>query len=602
MKIVVWAASALIVLSFPVSVRCVSAEEVAPQDEYMKRLKVHQTIQPLGETPFGESINLYTGELSFRQTDVSLEGTGPTIVLARETTTAQTRELRLLPGAFHDWVLSVPRIETLMPMASTRPPTGGAAVSTPGQYWKVSAFANDTTGTDARCSHFGVPRYTSPIHIDDWWQGYELITEDGGRQQLLKRTAENPGKPAMVDGGGQPLAFPAVTAQHWQLTCLPTTSNGQAGEAFLAIAPNGNKYYFDYLVGERASAIARESGMGTTNYYQQRMWATMYVSRIEDRFGNRVDYQYTGDRLTSITGSDGRAVSILWRSDARVIDQIIVQPADAQPQVWRYEYSNATTAGRIRYWLSAVVQPDNARWSFSLANLDTNAGLPGFSDCGVRTNPQNHLISATSTVTHPSGLVGTFGLGPAWHARSHVPSACIQDSADSPFYEAIPPLYGTYSLLQKQFSGPGLVTATWLYRYSDPQGSTTEDACVGSNSCAAAASVTVTAPDGNIHRYVHGTRWGALEGKLLSTETYQGSTTLLRTETVDYAGSAAGPYPSRIGDSMQGWRSNVAKSETWTPARQTRIVQDSRVFSRDVQEFDTQARPVRVQRSSSPTP
>lgn len=34
-------------------------------------------MQPLGETPFGESINLYSGELSFNQVDIQLEGQGP---------------------------------------------------------------------------------------------------------------------------------------------------------------------------------------------------------------------------------------------------------------------------------------------------------------------------------------------------------------------------------------------------------------------------------------------------------------------------------------------------------------------------------------------
>jgi hypothetical protein len=53
------------------------AQEVSVEDEYLRRLKVYETIQPVGSTPFGERLNLYTGDLTFSQTDVSLEGKDP---------------------------------------------------------------------------------------------------------------------------------------------------------------------------------------------------------------------------------------------------------------------------------------------------------------------------------------------------------------------------------------------------------------------------------------------------------------------------------------------------------------------------------------------
>ena len=77
--------SSVLMQSVVVGVLCSSAstgaaaQGVTPQDEYMRRLKVYQTVQPSGETPFGEQINLYTGDLTFRQADVIVEGTGPTI-------------------------------------------------------------------------------------------------------------------------------------------------------------------------------------------------------------------------------------------------------------------------------------------------------------------------------------------------------------------------------------------------------------------------------------------------------------------------------------------------------------------------------------------
>ena len=51
--------------------------------EYHERIKVAQTVQPLGETPFGESINQYKGGVSFNQLDINYTGQGPAIQFAR---------------------------------------------------------------------------------------------------------------------------------------------------------------------------------------------------------------------------------------------------------------------------------------------------------------------------------------------------------------------------------------------------------------------------------------------------------------------------------------------------------------------------------------
>lgn len=87
---------------------------VTPEDEYRKLIRVNEDIQPLGENPFGEAISLYSGSLSFEQTDISASGTGPLLQV--------TRTLRL-PGrdemldttrfGFADWEWNLPRITTM---------------------------------------------------------------------------------------------------------------------------------------------------------------------------------------------------------------------------------------------------------------------------------------------------------------------------------------------------------------------------------------------------------------------------------------------------------------------------------------------------------
>ena len=59
------------------------AQSSVHETEYLERLKASQSIQPLGDAPFGERINLYTGEVSFRHEVIVLEGIGPAIRVSR---------------------------------------------------------------------------------------------------------------------------------------------------------------------------------------------------------------------------------------------------------------------------------------------------------------------------------------------------------------------------------------------------------------------------------------------------------------------------------------------------------------------------------------
>ena len=91
-----------------------AAQTLVPDEDYLRRLKASETIQPVGDTPFGEQVNLYTGDLTFSQADIVLEGKGPTIRLVRDLASRQSSDvrLRLRPNAMGDWTLSIPRIET----------------------------------------------------------------------------------------------------------------------------------------------------------------------------------------------------------------------------------------------------------------------------------------------------------------------------------------------------------------------------------------------------------------------------------------------------------------------------------------------------------
>ena len=596
--------------------------------EYMKRLKAYQTVQPHGDKPFGEQINLYTGELSFSHTDIVLEGTGPTIrvVRTRSGTGFDEAAEELHPASmFVDWTLQLPRIDTLV--ADPRNADG-----TPGGNWRMGPAAD--AESFKRCSNFGSPYAgQSGIVQEDWWHGYEITLADGSPEPLLRRNPAYAIKPAMAG------AFPALTMSNAQLTCLASTKNDQPGEGFLAIAPDGTKYWFDWLVGSKANAVfqtvtaanlsvttetagrqtpAEEAGSdevaeklipggGAVRLQQDRMQVSMFVTRVEDRFGNALTYDYSGSQLRSITATDGRVVTFAW-SGGRIAS-ITVMPNTPDARTWQYQYPNGK--------LGAVVLPDQSRWTFHLGAIggsDTAAHPSGANSCSLRSDPNTpgpDSTSTISTVTAPSGLTGTFAIQKRWHGRSYTGSYC--DSGVSGSHEMVPPIYSTRSLYKRTLSGPGISAMTWTYLYSPAAASTLRDACAADNSCASTAWIDVVEPSGDRTRYTSSTRYDALEGKVVSTETYAANGTLLRTvgETYTAPTTAALPYLPRVGYADLGYRVNENKLENRTPLRSRVIRQQDRDFRWIVPGycgsgtslcFDAFARPTGIVKQSMPSP
>ena len=561
------------------------AKEVTPQMEYGRTLKDYQSISPASDTPFGESINPITGELRFSQSDIVLKGLGPDIVLTRSTRTSQHGGGDDSPE-FGDWDLSIPRIETLL---KDNPKTTVPA----GENWRVGI-----SNTLNRCTQFEAPT----LAMDDWWHGYDFITEDGGRQLILKRATENTNpKPTMVDSSGAAMVFPALTMSNWQIGCLPSTANGEPGEAYLAIAPDGTKYWLNYLVDAQASSIIEDDPDANRIH---RRFATMMVTRIEDRFGNWVQYNYTGRHLQSITAKDGRRVSIAWNSAFPVIDSITVMPGAARAQVWRYSYTFFGTPGIQSAQLTRVQLPDGSAWGFS--GTLTQAGTPQnmrLTGCDIRRGDQLTLDepTVTATVTSPSGAVGTFVRSPAWRGRSYVVSTCKR-TPNSMGDETKPAIFGAYVLTQRTISGLGLTPRTWTYSYPVAQASTTADACASAGNCVEESYVDIRDPAGNRMRQTFSTRWGITEGRVFRTDVYQGESTLLRTTTVTYAAPDQGPWPTRIGVSRMSARTAIDKLERLAPVVTTTTVQQGRVFKSTVQAFDTWGRPTKVLRTSGAAP
>ncbi|SHM52254.1 YD repeat-containing protein, partial [Rhodanobacter sp. OK091] len=615
-----------------------------PETEYKQLIRVNEDIQPLGEHPFGENIGLYDGTLSFTQTDISLAGTGPLLQLVRQYDAEGDRPSRTYGDpVFGDWALVLPHLET---MTAGIPPSTSDPTGTP--MWNYNSYTqnvqkiygwqidNSTApGIDlnARCSHFDVPptfvrqlgdSALEPWEPYEWWKGYHLVLPGESGQDMLSN----------VDAATKS-TYPAVTKSHWRFSCLPTTSNGQPGEAFLGQAPDGTLYWFDQLIyrGEQSmtrplyysgasvnshpssslvafantsveTLISMLSGSTmahavSTTDGMSRSLGLLLVSKVQDRFGNTLNYSYDANgHLTGITASDGRALSVTYVSGTQLIQSVTLQPSSGAARTWTYAYT-PWAAGTS---LNAVTLPDGTQWRYNLTGFDaaTLVSSNPFSSCITLAVPAN-LGPTTGTMTHPSGLVGTFSIQPIKHGRSLVPRGCIgtqygdQDTGGS--YTYVPDAWYSFTVVQRTLSGAGLPTWTWTYNYSPANDSWAD--CTGS--CPTTIWTDVVNPDGSTVRHTFSNRYDITESQLLSMDYYAGaagSSALLRSESSSYAPPTTASLPAAAGGNLLDTL-NADQVTKYSPLNQRVITQDGDTYTWQAEAFDVYAQVTQTKRSNS---
>lgn len=595
---------------------CVLVDAVAgtviPQQEYDKYIDKHRTIQALDSSLFGEQVNLRDGGVVFRVVDGELAGNGPTIRIVRSFRLRENNRFVETTGTgVAGWMLEVPRMKTI-----TNSTTGTQLTSVYG--WQVPG-----SNEDARCTNFAAPgdiTFPDPSRYwesYEWWSGYQVVDETGNEQEVL---AVGPWYPEVA-------GYKAVTTGNWRFSCLATTANGEPGEGFLATTPDGTRYWFNHLVytsadmmtkpiisyalqSDASESMTKQAGgtsdavvMSPVNDVLYRRHAMLLATRIEDRFGNWLTYQYSGAALTRIDASDGRFLEVSLGTSPATISL----GAGTTKRTWSYT-KGATT--------DTVTLPDGSAWTYDFSAF-TSANIPATSpyitgDCSINTTTSGGTVQGTAT--SPSGVTETFTFTLRHFGRSYVLKSCADPDGDGNAFTTIPVDWFSYALTQRTLSGPGIATQTWTYTYSPANASWSQD-CAGG--CVAEVWTDVTAPDGVRQRSVFSNRFGETENLLLREETYSSANALKRVVRHGYATypafSSSTPYawPQFVGGDLQ-IRTNKARSERWTPASFRQVEQDGRKFTWQVVAtcgsngttlcFDQFARPTKVTKSSAPLP
>lgn len=558
-----------------------SSDGVAPYVEYRKHIEAAQNLSPLDETLFGDSISLYNGSTTFTATDIDVPGNNALPVrLSRRHVVELQPQGNLFPydtrlRSIDNWEVDVPY------MAATYPASTG---------WPSQ-----------RCSGGLIPSIGGLFFRHEVWQGVSIHIPGEGERSLLGIQTQSP-KPSV---GGP---WRATTAQRDMFDCLSAVT-GLAGEGFRMTTASGVKYYFD-VATTRTAATLEKWVKGADGFPEQhflhRNKIYLLASKIEDRFGNTVSITYNANgHPTQISSNDGRVITLTY-SGGRLAN------AASHGRTWQYQY----TADK----LTAVVQPDSSQWQYAyvsdLMPYTDPYGLPSLPYCSGWPT----LLSAayTLTITHPAGAVGTFQMENKRHTRSGVHAGeCIQtgDPYD-PSYEVMVPYYfDVMSLTAKSITGPGVPSMVWSYDYGLPDqtwwgtwGTPWSYPCT---TCTNDKSVVVTQPDGSKVRHKFGILYTVNDGRPLSVEILTASDSVLRSDLSDYLSEAAAPSQA-----FHGVYGSVLDMSDPSTARVRPVVkrttsQQGRKFIWEVKVeagcnntycFDTYAQPLKVVKSSSPTP
>ncbi len=582
-----------------------------PEDEYKKLFKVSEDIQPLGDNPFGERINLYDGNISFHQVDVTLTGNGPAITVGRELELHNVDDRPDLQyRAFGDWDIDLPVITTT------------TANQNNVQGWVVGS----ETHPNWICTYFGAPPSVAVPNGDSeradwepqsWWTGYQLHIPGEGNQELLSRSTYFTAAPGV---GG--LEYPIVTKQNWALGCLDGPEDKVTTQGFLAVSPNGTKYWFNHISYRYMPNIYRplDSGPGlrsasTDGTFSpmaldqdmlKRREGRMLVTRVEDRYGNSIEYHYSGDQVTDITASDGRHVTIAYEDGSPRVSSVTVQGGAAGARTWSYSY---TQAGLL-HALTAVTQPDGSQWQFDLASLDNDAWVDmqtSAGTCDAIGTPAHPDQTYSGQITHPSGLVGSFTVAALKRGRSKVPRSCagsrINPVTGPGSYAVIPNASYGMALMQRQLSGAGIPTRLWSYTYS-PSNESWLQTC---NGCATSVWTTVTYPDLHAERSTFSNVYDYTEGLLLSEETFDGAPdTTTRQRLVSYGYVNPDPavdarsqlFPTYLGYAVSNRVDRDQYGKLFPAATQTITDKNNDVYAWNALSFDSFARPLISERYS----
>ena len=607
-------------------------------EDYDNVIKAGQTVTALGPNLFGEAVNLRDGTTSFSATDVSLPTNSGLPVAVGRSYGVNSRDIdqyvnQLADGEmFGNWKLDVPymsgvydeRTGWVSRMANPQQrcsvsdvsyagPPGSTAIAQPTVYYDSTSIWNGdkisipgkgessllylpagrSRPNDGNAYYWTTKNHWRvrclPSIKNGTGEGYVAVLPDGTKYTfdwMSSRKVAALKDKVCVASFYNNYSTTSVPVRMVLVPLVPTYVIDPINPFPPVYPSNQNTTYIQQLFravfeggGGSVSGDTIQSQSCTTQTVVNRREYFLYATKVEDRFGNWVKYDYDPTnprRLTAITSNDGASISLTYGSNGKVAT------ITANGRTWQYQYTSADGAV-----LAAVVLPDSSRWTFQYGDL---YGLLHYENQRVLWPDCEPALpnstTAALTIGHPSGAQGVFTFQNKLHGTDRTPGACYQPDPDRPLQVELSSTVMAYkaaSLISKQITGPGLPAQTWSYAYTpswswNPSGymDNPNDPTTGTT------TTDVTAPDGTITRSVFGNDYFRNAGQLQRVDVLSGGSVVSST-AYTYIGSADGQaFPDRVGYDPNP-RNNVLETEKLRPEIKSQLTQEGVTYTSEVQ-------------------
>ncbi|MCL1145357.1 hypothetical protein L2747_04910 [Shewanella marinintestina] len=502
---------------------------------------------------FGENLSLYNGTLRFERQDAVIPGNSNLDMSYR--TFYQT----YMPNSL-GWEENIPRIEAFSAYSHV---TKKSSLPTD---WQLGKFCSgniqksrDGIDEEASRAFHTTPRIVIP------GIGSEALLFNNG--SIGKSTSE----------------YRFITRNKWIVSCY--SEHGREG--FKVNLPNGHIYYFnngDGVTPEKSLNVEGAFMVVLPDSPHFREHTGIYVSKIEDRFGNRLNYKYSKKGLKSISSNDGRRIEVHYNGQEKTV--LATDSTNSYQKKWIYNNG-------------VITRPDGKKWEYNLYQIDAWPSDELLD--GGASNPPCILFSqfsGTMRVKHPDGAVGEF----SFEER-------FQNKARDYAWGFLAPCYKTYSLVKKKIK-TGKEELVWEYDYSSswrsglrqfkagdaiPEGYKIPSPVPSNVDRHLTKTTTITSPnqDKTIH-YINRDHYSYLEGTTVAEEVYSKSGHLLR--QIEYSHKRSGTYGSRSVTHVEG---NSFLNNNAAILNKTKTSQSGDIFEKKINKFDSFDKPLSITETSN---
>ncbi|MCG7542542.1 RHS repeat-associated core domain-containing protein [Pseudoalteromonas sp. OF7H-1] len=388
------------------------------------------TVSPYGDGMFNERIDMASGGVSFFNDEINLPGNFdlPMSINYRYDTNYPF---------YRGWYVDTARISYTF-VSSTED------TSTLPESWRNKKFCSQELK-----SNRSEVRFLEALQVS----GNFEINIPGQIQSLLVKNEDKWGKSKSE--------YPYITKDNWIISCYLEGGS----EGFVAHSPAGDKYYFtDFSISTTLNEWGQiiDSSRDVV-YWQYR--ADLKLTRVEDKFGNWINYSYSP---LKITASDGRVLEAEKGGDEsnrkNVQNSTVVRGYNESSPDEKKEWTIVNY--KSKSWRDPLETefflPSGRSWKYKLNYVDAEPADLALASgeevefrigCGLV-----NLSKQTLTVKHPSNAVANFYVQQRGDSSVNLP----YPSSFGPLPYCSPRL----SVTKKEVNYSKDKNYVWLYTYS----------------------------------------------------------------------------------------------------------------------------------------